>query len=125
MYLRSGIAGKTMQGLIENGRGHRVALIVAIVFGMIQALPVYSSEVSLGLSAFLIGASLGFFGLYFFRLLRNFGRWFGAQANLREVRTGLGLALMPWVLCFSILFFFGQNLIRPWSDSIFGCSLYF
>ena len=102
--------GKTMQGLIENGRGHRAALIVAIVFGMIQALPVYSSEASLGLSAFLIGASLGFFGLYFFAwLLRNFGRWFGAQANLREVRTGLGLALMPWVLCFSILFLFGQN----------------
>ena len=45
--------GKTMQGLIENGRGHRAALIVAIVFGMIQALPVYSSEASLGLSAFL------------------------------------------------------------------------
>ena len=101
---------KTMQGLIENNRGHRVALVVAIVFGMIQALPVYSSETSLGLSAFLIGALLGFFGLYFYAwLLRNFGRWFGAQANLREVRTGLGLALIPWVLCFSILFLLRQN----------------
>ena len=102
--------GKTMQGLIENGRGHRAALIVAIVFGMLQALPVYSSEASLGLSVFLIGASLGFFGLYFFAwLLRNFGRWFGAQASLCEVRTGLGLALMPWLLCFLILFLFRQN----------------
>ena len=100
---------KTMQGLIENGRGHRAALFVATVFGIIQSLPVYSSGASLGLSVFLIGASLGFFGLYFFAwLLRNFGRWFGAQANLREVRTGLGLALMPWVLCFSILFLFRQ-----------------
>ena len=82
--------GETMQVLIENGHGHRAALTVAIFFGMIQALPVYFSEASLGFSAFLIGASLGFFGLYFFAwLLRNFGRWFGAQANLREVRTGL------------------------------------
>ena len=77
---------------------------------MIQALPVYSSEASLRLSAFLIGASLGFFGLYFFAwLLRNFGRWFGAQASLREVRTGLGLGLMPWLLCFSVLFLLRQN----------------
>ena len=104
--------GKTMQGLIENGRGHRAALIVAIVFGMIQALPVYYSEASLGLTAFLIGGALGFFGLYFFAwLLRNFGRWFGAQANSREVRTGLGLALLPWLLCFSILFLFRQNFV--------------
>ena len=58
--------GKTMQGLIENCRGHRAALIVAIVFGMIQALPVYSREASLGSLVILIGASLGFFGLYFF-----------------------------------------------------------
>ena len=102
--------GKTMQDLIEKGRGHRAALIVAIVFGMIQALPVYSSEANLGLSVLLIGASLGFFGLYFFAwLLRNFGRWFGAQASLREVRTGLGLALMPWLLCFLILFHLRQN----------------
>ena len=102
--------GKTMQGLIENGRGHRAALIVAIASGMIQALPVYSSNESMGVSVFLIGAVVGFFGLYFFAwLLRNFGRWFGAQASLREVRTGLGLALMPWLLCFLILFLFRQN----------------
>jgi hypothetical protein len=48
---------KTMQGLIENGRGHRTALIVAIASGMIQALPVYSSDESMGVSVFLIGAS--------------------------------------------------------------------
>ena len=99
-----------MQGLIENGRGHHTALIVAIASGMIQAVPVYSSDESLGVSVFLIGAIIGFLGLYLLAwLLRNFGRWFGAQASLREVRTGLGLALMPWVLCFSILFLFRQN----------------
>ena len=96
---------KTMQGLIENGRGHRVAIIVAIVSGMMQALPVYFSKGSMGLSVFLAGAALGFFGLYFFTwLLRNLGRWFGAQASLREVRTALGLSLMPWLLCFVVLF---------------------
>jgi hypothetical protein len=101
---------KTMQGLIENGRGHRTALIVAIASGMIQAVPVYSSDESLGVSVFLIGAIIGFLGLYLLAwLLRNFGRWFGAQASLREVRTGLGLGLMPWLLCFSVLFLFRQN----------------
>ena len=62
-----------MQTLIENGRGHRAALIVAIASGMIQALPVYSSNKSLGVSVYLIGALVGFFGLYLFAwLLRNF-----------------------------------------------------
>ncbi len=99
-----------MQTLIENGRGHRAALIVAIASGMIQALPVYSSNESLGVSVYLIGALVGFFGLYLFAwLLRNFGRWFGAQASLREVRTGMGLGLMPWLLCFLVLFLFRQN----------------
>lgn len=99
-----------MQTLIENGRGHRAALIVAIAFGMIQALPVYSSNESLGVSVYLIGALVGFFGLYLFAwLLRNFGRWFGAQASLREVRTGMGLGLMPWLLCFLVLFLLRQN----------------
>lgn len=102
--------GKTMQGLIENGRGHRAALSVATISGMIQALPVYSSKGSMGISVFLIAAALGFFGLYVFAcLLRNFGRWLGAKASLREVRTGLGLALMPWLLCFLVLFLFRQN----------------
>jgi hypothetical protein len=102
--------GKTMQGLIENGCGHRAALSVATASGMMQALPVYSTKGSMGVSVFLIAAALGFFGLYFFAwLLRNFGRWLGAQASLREVRTGLGLALMPWLLCFLVLFLFRQN----------------
>ena len=93
--------GKTMQGLIENGRGHRTALIVATASGMMQALPVYYSDESMGVSVFLIGAVIGFFGLYLFAwLMRNFGRWFGAQASLREVRTGLGLGLMPWLTLF-------------------------
>ena len=99
-----------MQGLIENGRGHRTAIIVAIASGMIQAVPVYFSDESLGVSVFLVGAVIGFLVLYLYAwLLRNFGRWFGAQASLREVRTGLGLGLMPWLLCFSVLFLFRQN----------------
>ena len=102
--------GKTMQGLIEKGRGHRSALTVATASGMMQALPVYYSDESMSEFVFLIGAAIGFSGLYLLAwLLRNFGRWFGAQASLREVRTGLGLGLMPWLLCFLILFLFRQN----------------
>jgi hypothetical protein len=116
---------KTMQGLIENGRGHRTSLIVAIASGMIQAVPVYSSDESLGVSVFLIGAIIGFLGLYLLAwLLRNFGRWFGAQASLREVRTGLGLGLMPWLLCFSVLFLFRQNFGSFRGRSVFLAVLY-
>ena len=76
--------GKTMQGLIENGRGHRTALIVATASGMMQALPVYYSDESMGVSVFLIGAVIGFFGLYLFAwLLRNFA----ASKAKRAIRS--------------------------------------
>ena len=42
-------------------------------------------------------------------LVRNFGRWFGATADLIDLRTALGLGLMPWTAVFCLLFIFIQS----------------
>lgn len=96
---------QTMQGLIEKGRGHGAALAVAGAFGMVQAAPVYLMPDSRGLPLLFLGALCGLIGLYLFAwLLRNFGRWFGGQGALREVRTALGGSLLPWLVLFAVLF---------------------
>jgi hypothetical protein len=95
---------QTMQGLIENGAGHRLALVVAIFFGIVQAgrFDIANGEGSIGYYA--VGSLAGLLGLYLFGwLLRNFGRWFGGQATLHEVRVALGLGLAPWLFLFLAL----------------------
>ena len=96
---------QTMQGLIDSGRGHGAALAVAVGFGVVQAAPVFLMRDSRGLLVLVLGAFAGVVGLYLFAwLLRNFGRWFGGQGTLREVRTALGYSLLPWLALFAILF---------------------
>lgn len=102
---------RTVRSLADSGRGHGLALVVAALFGFVQASPVYLSQSEGGVEYFLAGAAFGLFGLYLFSwLLRNFGRWFGGQAKVREVRTGLGLSLMPWLVLFAVLFWLRQSL---------------
>ena len=97
--------GSTIRGLLETQGGHGLALMVAALLGFIVAARFYFSESDGGGQYFVIGAVLGVFGLYLFSwLLRNFARWFGGQAQVREVRTGLGLSLLPYALFFAILF---------------------
>jgi hypothetical protein len=94
-----------MQGLIESGRGHGAALAVAAGFGLVQSTPLYFTANSRGVLVLFAGALAGLLGLYLFAwLLRNFGRWFGGQAALREVRIALGCSLVPWLVLFAILF---------------------
>jgi hypothetical protein len=94
-----------MQGLIESGRGHGAALAAAISFGLVQAAPLILMPESRGPLMLLLGAFAGLVGLYLFAwLLRNFGRWFGGQGTLREVRTALGCSLLPWLVLFAVLF---------------------
>ncbi len=96
---------QTMQGLIEGGRGHGAALAVAGAFGVVQAAPVYLMPDSKGAPLLFLGLLCGFIGLYLLAwLLRNFGRWFGGQGALREVRTALGCSLVPWLVLFAVLF---------------------
>lgn len=96
---------QTMQGLIESGRGHGMALAVAIAFGVVQAVPFLRMPDSGGIAVLAMGGVAGLVGLYFFSwLLRNFGRWFGGGGTLREVRTAFGCSLLPWLVLFAVLF---------------------
>ncbi len=96
--------GQTMQGLIKSGGGPLLALVGAILFGMVQAGRFYIADSDAGYAYFGMGALAGLFGLYLFAwLLRNFARWFGGQALMREVRVALGLGLLPWLILFTLL----------------------
>ncbi|WPJ95455.1 YIP1 family protein [Coraliomargarita algicola] len=98
--------GQTMQGLIKSGAGHRLALVLAMLFGLVQADRFYLTNPDAGITYYVIGALAGLLGLYLFAwLLRNFGRWFGGQAAQREVRVAIGLGLLPWLLLFTALIF--------------------
>ena len=97
---------QTMQGLIENGRGHRLALVVALFFGLVQAGRVYMAHPEPGYAGFALGSLAGLLGLYLIAwLLRNFGLWFGGQASQQDLRVALGWGLLPWLFLFLALVF--------------------
>lgn len=120
--------GQTLQGLIENGAGHRVALIVAALFGFVQAWPHFVSRESDNPGTLIVGMLAGLLGVYFFGwLLRNFGRWFGSEAEQVQVRTALGWGLLPTsillallILCITVVSV-GPQMIFP---VFFGVILY-
>lgn len=86
-----------MRALIERSAGHALACVSALLFGAAQGYRLYVTQNSASPLILLFGALVGFIGLYLFSwLLRNFGRWFGAQAKLFEMRVALGWGLMPW-----------------------------
>lgn len=96
--------GTVVRALVEAKQGHNLALVCALAFGTMQALPVYMSDETVSPLILVFGAAVGLFGLYLFSwLLRNFGRWFGAQARLYEMRVALGWGLMPWTVLFVLL----------------------
>lgn len=88
------------QALIDSGRGHGAALTIAVLFGAVQSLRFYISGMQGG-GVLVLGGAAGAVGLFLFGwLLRNFGRWFKAEASVRAVRTVLGIGLLPWTLVF-------------------------
>ncbi len=98
--------GTVVRALLDAGRGHAVALVVAAVFGGVQAGPVYLATEGASSTIILIGAVAGLFGLYLFGwLLRNFGRWFGGEAKQADVRTAIGWGLLPWTVLFALMMF--------------------
>ena len=61
----------------------------------------------------IIGGILGLGVFYIFALaLKTFGRWFGAKVESKEVRTGLGIGLIPWTVLF-LVFFVLMALVDP------------
>ncbi len=93
----------SIRALVADHRGHGFAVVLAGVFGAIQGWRIHSSGDG-NLGAILLAAFLGIFALYLFGwLVRNFGRWFKAEAEVRAVRTALGMSLLPWALSFGFL----------------------
>ena len=106
--------GSCIENLMNSERAHSIAQLVVFLFSAIQSLPYWMAQV-VGtenvpasntipfkvIAGGLIG--LGVFYLFAF-FLRNFGRWFGAQASVKAIRTGLGIALIPWTVLFALFF---------------------
>ena len=95
---------RSVRRLLDLERGHSLALAVAALFGVIQLGRLFpaASEALIGYLVFygLVGvACLFLFGW----LVRNFGRLFGVDVRQREVRTALGLGILPWTILFGIL----------------------
>jgi hypothetical protein len=91
----------SMRVLLDAGQGHSAAVMVAAFFGAVQSIPFSMRQESSGPLFYLVGAAAGGCGLYLFGwLTRNFSRWFRAEAIQRDVRTALGLSLLPWTLLF-------------------------
>ena len=108
----------SMQGLIASGRkdgyihkqAQRVSVVIAACFGVIQSLPLISPQSGSYFWLLPLAALSGVVGVYWIAwLVRNFGRWFGAAADLRDLRTALGLGLMPWSAVFCLLYLFIQS----------------
>ena len=95
---------RSMRQLLDLRQGHSWALAVAALFGMIQfsrLLPVTSNALARYLVFYgLVGVTCLFL---FGWLIRNFGRWFGVDAAQREIRTALGLGILPWTILFAVL----------------------
>ena len=122
--------GLFIEEVLSQTKTHTFALRVAFLFSAIQTIPIVIRTGLIGPDSaaegmmdggliplkIIIGGILGLGVFYIFALaLKTFGRWFGAKVESKEVRTGLGIGLIPWTVLFSVLFvsiqFFGPHLI--------------
>jgi hypothetical protein len=95
---------RTLQGLIASGAGRLEAVVVAALFGVVQAWRVYTANPDSGPGVLALGAVAGVVGIYLYGwLIRNFGRWFGSSVAQVDVRTALGWGVLPWTLLFGAL----------------------
>ncbi|MGB0743183.1 MAG: YIP1 family protein, partial [Opitutales bacterium] len=103
--------GQTLQGLIAAGKGGAGAIAISGLFGLVQAWPTYAAEGGGNVAILGIGFGAAVAGLFLFSwLLRNFGRWFGGEPKLEEVRVALGWGLLPWAVLFGLLLGFIANM---------------
>ena len=94
----------SMSCLLSAGKGHFMALMVAAFFGVVQSSRLVFLQTEPIFLYLLAGGLAGIMCLYLFGwLVRNFGRWFGADATQRDVRVALGLGMLPWMLAFAII----------------------
>lgn len=104
--------GRTLQGLIQSGRGSQAALVIVALFGLLQSFALFRG----GAASFilLIGPPVAIGLLFLFGwLMRNFGRWFGAEARPKDLRLALGWGLLPWLLAFGMLAWLSERAVNP------------
>ena len=90
-----------MRAILDEGQRHGTAVLIAAFFGAVQSIPFKIQQEASGPLFYLLGAAVGLCGLYLFGwLTRNFSRWFGAEVTQCDVRTSLGLSVLPWTLLF-------------------------
>ena len=110
--------------------GHRVALVIAGLFGALVGGRAYLAAEAPAISWIGYGLVGGICGLYILALLlRNFSRLFGGEALCVEVRTALGLAILPWLILNGILLILLYNevdeiTIRSSIPFLFGGLIY-
>ena len=96
----------SMRTMLDAGQGHSTAVMIAAFFGAVQSGRYAIERAETGPLPFVFGGLAGLCGLYLFGWLsRNFGRWFGAETTPRDIRTALGLGLLPWTLLSMLLSF--------------------
>jgi len=119
--------GLLIQEIVHQAKTHTFALRVAFLFGALQSIPIIMSTGLVdpetgaeGISGggfiplkVIIGGILGLGVFYIFALaLKTFGRWFGAKVESKEVRTALGIGIIPWTVLF-LIFFVSITLVDP------------
>ena len=115
---------RTLQGLIQSGRGDTAALGITALFGLVQSFAVYRADPEAGPAVLLLGPLVALGLLFLFAwLLRNFGRWFGAAAQVPHLRLALGWGLLPWLLAFGLLAVMSGRIDDP--EALAGLFRYF
>ena len=106
--------GRFLQGLIQNGEGQLGAIVIATSFGVVQSFAHFRVVEDPSPNILIAGAVLGLVLLYLIAwLMRNFGRWFGAQAKISELRLAFGWGLFPWLIAFSLLGWLSERVVNP------------
>ena len=119
--------GLLIEEIVHQAKTHTFALRVAFLFGALQSIPIIMSTGMAGSDSgaegmsgggliplkVIIGGILGLGVFYIFALaLKTFGRWFGAKVEAKEVRTAIGIGLIPWTVLF-LIFFVSMALVDP------------
>ena len=113
--------GFFIEEIVHQAKTHTFALRVAFLFSALQSIPIIMSTGLAGTESgdgfiplkVIIGGILGLGVFYIFALaLKTFGLWFGAKVEPKEVRTALGVGLIPWTVLFTI-FLVSMALVDP------------
>lgn len=113
-----------LQGLIQEGSGGLGAQVIAGLFGLVQSYGLYRAAPEPNSAILVAGPILGMLMLYLVSwLMRNFGRWFGAQAEIPHLRLAFGWGALPWLLAFGMLAWLSDRAVNP--EDLAGLYPYF